>query len=230
MASLLLIDDDSALLDVTSLAFSDEGHDVRTALNGAEGRQLHAAAPADVIVSDVNMPVLDGFSLCRKIREAGDRTPIILLTSRADEIDEALGLELGADDYVTKPFSMRILLARVQSLLRREEFIRQATTSTFSTTRGNLTLDADRLQVCWKGQALVVTVSEFRLVEALTARPGIVLTRDQLLDRVRGDDSVVAQRIIDTYVRRLRRKFEFIDAEFNAIETVVGAGYRWSDR
>lgn len=231
MATILLIDDDAELLDVLAMAVEDAGHEVVTASDGITGMgQVQRTSPA-LIISDVNMPSLDGLSLCKRLRDGGDTTPIILLTSRDNEVDEALGLELGADDYVAKPFSTRVLLARVAALLRREE--RRRTPAEDDTgsrvEKGDLTLDAERLEVRWKGEGVVVTVTEFRMIEAFARRPGVVLNRDRLLDLIRGDDSVVAQRIIDTYVRRLRRKFESVDASFDKIETVIGAGYRWKD-
>lgn len=227
MPRVLLIDDDTSLLDVLALAFEDAAHDVLTAVDGADGLAKIEGQRPDAIISDVNMPGIDGFTLCRRLREAGNATPLILLTSRDSEIDEALGFELGADDYVSKPFSTRVLLARVAALLRREA--QRSGGGAFGATQvaGRLHLDAARLEVRYDDQALVTTVTEFRLLEALTSRPGVVLGRPALLERIRGDDSVVAERIIDTYVRRLRRKLETIDPQFDAIETVVGAGYRW---
>ena len=225
MARILLIDD-ASLLDMLSMACEDAGHDVLTAPDGAIGLKLATTEPVALIVSDVNMPQLDGFSLCRKLREGGSELPIILLTSRDSEIDEALGLELGADDYVAKPFSTRVLLARITALLRRHE-VRATTTATSVRSVGELTLDADRLEARFRGERFETTVTEFRLLEALTSRPGVVFSRDRLLELARGDDSIVAARIIDTYVRRLRRKIEAIDADFGAIDTVIGAGYRW---
>jgi DNA-binding response OmpR family regulator len=224
----LLIDDDASLLDVLALAFEDARYDVARARDGKAGLAAHAAARADAIVSDVNMPHVDGFSLCRTLRAANDPVPIVLLTSRDSEIDEALGLELGADDYVAKPFSTRVLLARVAALLRRDSLRASRAEAASEMVRGALRLDADRLEARWAGTLLTLTVTEFRLLEALARRPGIVLSRGQLLDQLRGDGSVVEARIVDTYVRRLRRKLEAIDARFAAIETVVGAGYRWS--
>ena len=226
MARILLIDDDPALLDVLALAFEDAGHEVLSAPDGRLGLERWEREGPDLVVSDVNMPSVDGFTLCRRIRAVDAGLPLVLLTSRDSEIDEALGLELGADDYVTKPFSTRVLLARVAALLRREA-LRRTPEPVVRRERGHLSVDAERLEVHWRSSALRVTVTEFRLVEALSHRPGVVLSRGQLLDRIRGDDSVVAERLIDTYVRRLRRKFEELDQEFQEIETVVGAGYRW---
>ncbi len=228
MAKVLLIDDDVSLLEVLGLSLGDAGHTTIQAVDGAEGvRRVHADAP-DIIVCDIGMPRFDGFSVCRQLRAAGVRTPILLLTSRDSEIDEALGLDLGADDFVTKPFSTRVLLSRVTALLRREAMAASAPEGTSAPlVAGALSLDADRLAVSYAGQPIRVTVTELRLLEALASRPGLVLSRQRLLEIVRGDDSVVADRIIDTYVRRLRRKLEAVDPTFGGIETIIGAGYRW---
>jgi len=228
MARILLIDDDASLLDALAMAFEDAGHEVLTAPDGSKGLERVKAERPDAVVSDVNMPGLDGFSLCKKLREGGNRVPFVLLTSRDNEIDEALGLELGADDYVAKPFSTRVLLARIGALLRREA-LRLAPEPERAITQGALELFPERLEVRYAGRLIAVTVTEFRLLEALVTRVGHVLSRERLLELARGDDSVVAERIIDTYVRRLRRKLEEVDPTFDRIETVIGAGYRWQD-
>ncbi|MDP2340771.1 MAG: response regulator transcription factor [Deltaproteobacteria bacterium] len=230
MARVLLVDDDAGLLEVLGFAFKDAGHVVISAADGDAGWALLGSDGPDVVVSDVNLPGLDGFSLCRKARAAGLAVPIILLTSRDSDIDEALGLELGADDYVTKPFSTRVLLARVQALLRRDALRARAPDTAEGQPPlivGRLVVDVDRVSVTWGGASIAVTVTELRLLEVLARRPGIVHSRAQLLDRIRGDESVVADRLVDTYVRRLRRKLEAVDVDFDAIETLVGAGYRW---
>jgi DNA-binding response OmpR family regulator len=226
MARILLADDDTALLEVLALAFRDAGDTVETATDGTTALEMARKSRPDAIVSDVNMPGLDGFALCRRLRADREAVPIVLLTSRDGEIDEALGLELGADDYISKPFSMRILLARVAALLRRDAMRRKDGAAAASVEAGALSLDPERLEARFKGEKLELTLTEFRLLEAFARRPGIVLSRDRLLEIVRGDDSVVVERIIDTYVRRLRRKLEAIDPAFDGIETVVGAGYR----
>ena len=228
MAKILLIDDDASLLDALSLAFEDAGHEVLTAPDGQRGYDLVKKESPAAVVSDVNMPGLDGFSRCKKLRESGSGVPLVLLTSRDNEIDEALGLELGADDYVAKPFSTRVLLARVSALLRRDA-MRAAQTAERAVTKGKLELFPERLEVRYAGAPVTVTVTEFRMLEAMASRAGMVLSRDRLLEIVRGDESVVAERIIDTYVRRLRRKLEAIDPSFDRIDTVIGAGYRWKD-
>lgn len=228
MPRVVLIDDDPSLLDVLSLAFEDAGYVVTTAPDGAQGLTAIEAHRPDAVVSDVNMPRVDGYALCRTLREAGNLVPLVLLTSRDSEIDEALGLELGADDFVTKPFSTRVLLARVGALVRREQLRAQTAASPEPRRVGPLSLDAERLDVRWRDQPIEVTVTEFRLLELLVERPGMVRSRGMILERLRGD-TVVAERIVDTYVRRLRRKLEQVDPDFASIETVVGAGYRWSE-
>ncbi len=225
---ILLADDDGALLDVLSLAFSDAGYAVQTASDGTTAFELVRREAPDAIVSDVNMPGLDGFALCRRLRAIPSAVPVVLLTSRDTEIDEALGLELGADDFVSKPFSMRVLLARVAALLRRDamRMLRHGAEPSATVRAGSFALDPDRLEARFADQLLELTLTEFRLLEALVRRPGMVLSRDRLLEIVRGDDSVVEPRIIDTYVRRIRRKLEAVDAIYDGIETVIGAGYR----
>lgn len=236
VARVLLVDDDPALLDVLSLALTEAGHAVQTAKDGMEAWQalertggVHTGAPSpQLAIVDVSMPRLDGFSLVRRVRHLGLTLPILVLTSRDDELDEALGLELGADDYVAKPFSLRVLLARVSVLLRRDEArAQQPQGAQAPLTVGRLSVDGERLEVRWGGTLVTVTVTELKLLEALARRPGVVFSRERLLSLSRGDDSVVGDRLIDTYVRRLRRKLESVDASFDRIETVVGAGYRW---
>lgn len=226
---ILLVDDDSSLLDVLSMAFEDEGYAVLRAQDGQEALVHVANSKPDIIISDVNMPKLDGFSFCRRLRDQHDETPLILLTSRDNDIDEALGLELGADDYVAKPFSTRVLVARVKSLMRRQEARAQQTEAPPENRieLGDLSLDQDRMEVVYRGESITVTVTEFRMLDGFLRRAGFVLNRERLMELARGDDSIVADRIVDTYVRRLRRKFEAIDPNFDRIETVIGAGYRW---
>jgi DNA-binding response OmpR family regulator len=234
MARILIIDDDSTLLEVLVLAFQDAGHNVTTALEGAAGLRAALEQDPDLVLTDVNMPLVDGFTLCRKLRAQGNSVPLILLTTRDNEIDEALGLDVGADDYVSKPFSTRVLLARVAALLRRSELralgargapgagLGQAEPSVRA---GRLELWPERLEVRFAGTLVETTVTEFRLLECLVRRPGVVFSRDRLLDHLRGDTAVEA-RIVDTYVRRLRRKLEAVDPDTAIIETVIGAGYR----
>ncbi len=228
MARVLVIDDDPSLLDVLSMALEEAGHDVLTAADGSAGWSRVQGDKPDVVIADVNMPGVDGFTLCRRLRERGNQVPVILLTTRDGEIDEALGLELGADDYVTKPFSMRVLLARVAALIRRDS-LKRAPGEAPAMALDGVEILPDRMEVRFHGCFVRMTLSEFRLLEALMTHPGRVLTRAQLLHHVRGDDSVVGERIVDTYVRRIRRKLQAVDARFDRIETMVGMGYRWSD-
>jgi DNA-binding response OmpR family regulator len=227
VARILLIDDDPQVLDVLALAFEDAKHEVDRAEDGLKGYDKIQQSKPELVISDVNMPGIDGFALCKKLRGEGNQVPLIILTSRDNEIDEALSLELGADDYVPKPFSTRVLLARVQSLLRREAHRMGTPTENPPLVQGDLQLDPERLEVKYRGTPITVTVTEFRLLEILARKPGIVFSRSRLLEQLRGDDTVVVERIIDTYVRRLRRKLETIDPSFDRIETLVGAGYRW---
>lgn len=231
MARILLVDDDASLLDVLTLAFEEAGHATLAARDGAAALALIRKERPETVVCDVNLPGVDGFSVCRRLREQGDPVPLILLTSRDSEIDETLGLDLGADDYLAKPFSMRVLLARVAALLRREALRRKAEgkveAETAAIGSGPLRLSPDRIEVLFHERDLPMTVTEFRLLEALVRRPGVVLSRARLLSIVRGDETVVIDRIVDTYVRRLRRKLEQIEPAFDRIETVVGAGYRF---
>ncbi|XXX72521.1 response regulator transcription factor [Sorangium sp. So ce134] len=227
MARILLVDDDASLLEVLALAFQEAGHATLSARDGTAALALLRKERPEAVVCDVNMPGLDGFSLCRRLREQGDAVPLILLTSRDSEIDETLGLDLGADDYIAKPFSMRVLLARVAALLRRDALRRKAEVEPEPIESGPLRLSPDRLEVLFHGRQVAVTVTEFRLLEALVRRPDLVLSRARLLSIVRGDDTAVVDRIVDTYVRRLRRKLEQVDPAFDRIETVIGAGYRF---
>jgi DNA-binding response OmpR family regulator len=230
MGKLLLIEDDAALASVLSLAFEDAGHVALVAKDGLEGLGRISRDRPDLVVSDVNMPRLDGFSLCRRVREAKNLVPIILLTSRDSEIDQALGLELGADDYVVKPFSTRVLLLRVSALLRRQQIRDGGAMARAVVAAGALSLDPERLEVRYRDAPVSVTLTEFRLLEALAARPGVVFSRERLLELARGDDTVVDTRLVDTYVRRLRRKLEAVEPAFDGIETVIGAGYRYKSR
>ncbi|MEZ4297044.1 MAG: response regulator transcription factor [Polyangiaceae bacterium] len=227
MARVLLIEDDRPLVLALSMAFEDAGHTVLAAHDGKDGLARVERDRPDIVICDVQLPRLDGFSLCRAVRERGDRVPFLLLTARDGEIDQALGLELGADDYVIKPASVRVLLARIHALLRRNTLAQSPEPASPILTAGELTIDRDRLEARYRGHLFETTVTELRLLEALIARPGVVCSRARLLALARGDDSIVADRLIDTYVRRLRRKIEAIDPAFDGIETVIGAGYRW---
>jgi DNA-binding response OmpR family regulator len=227
MARILLVDDDRELLEVLAVALADDGHIVEKARDGREAEARLTAGHAELIVCDVNLPGVDGFTLVKRWRERGVVVPVLMLTARDSEIDEALGLELGADDYVSKPLRIRVLLARVAALLRREQRRREPPGEGALLAAGDVTVDRERLELRHRGVLVPTTLSELRLVEALLGRPGVVCSRARLLSHVRGDDSMVDDRLIDTYVRRVRRKLQAIDPAFDGIETVTGAGYRW---
>ena len=221
---ILLVDDERDYLEMVAMSLESHGLRCVLAHDGIEARERLRAGDVDLVVSDVNMPRLDGFSLCRELRGQDATLPIILLTSRDSEIDETLGLELGADDYIAKPVSNRVLLARIRALLRRAHAVERASLSEVL-THGPLTLDEARLSVTCQGRALEgITVTEFRLLFKLAGSPGRVFTRAQLLRAMREDgDSFVAERMVDSYINRLRRKLAPHDG---LLETVVGMGYR----
>ena len=224
-AQILLVDDDRSLVDLVSLALEDVGFTVRTALDGAAGWRAFSEQPPDLAILDLVMPELDGLELCRRIRGAS-ATPVIMLTSRGDEVDRVLGLELGADDYVTKPFSTRELVARVRALLRRVRLDRDPEGDSAERRLGSLWLSQDRREVQAAGQVVTLTATEFDLLWALCGRPGVVLSRDELIDVVYGPQVLVAHRTVDTFVKRLRHKLAAANPGFTGIETVRGVGYR----
>ena len=222
----LVADDDRALVESLRLLLAGSGHVAVTATGGTEALAIAQRGDVDAIVCDINMPDLDGFSVCRELRARGIRTPLVLLTSRDSDIDEALGLDLGADDYVTKPFSPRVLLARLSALVRRTT---PADRPRIVRT-GELAIDLDRLAIELAGTPIVATLTELRMLAALVEQAGRVLSRDRLLALGRDDDAFVAPRLVDTYVARLRKKLDAACPGWGArIETVTGAGYRWRD-
>ena len=224
MTRILLADDEDDFRDMVAASLEAAGYDVVQASDGAEAIELLDDG-VDLLISDVNMPGVDGFALCREIRASGAGLPVILLTSRDSEIDEALGLDLGADDYITKPVSNRVLGARVRALLRRQA-ARGGEDESVRKQHGPMRIDSERMQV-WVGDAeLDLTVTEFRLLACFVDHPGKVLTRDRLLRSMRDDDSFVSDRMVDSYVNRLRRKIEEFAPNLEAIETVIGMGYR----
>lgn len=228
MAHILLVDDSEDLLEMVALGLSNEGYEVTTASDGEQALERLAEGSFDLLISDVNMPRLDGFGLCMQIREKDTTLPIILLTSRDTEIDEALGLDLGADDYVTKPVSNRVLAARTRALLRRGQ-ARASVEVAVALEHGPITIDVERMEVVVDGSELELTVTEFRLLHFFVEQPGKVLNRDRLLRAMRDDESFVSDRMVDSYVNRLRRKIESAAPGFDGLETVVGMGYRLRD-
>jgi DNA-binding response OmpR family regulator len=220
---LLLVDDDVALVSVLKDALEEDGFATALAHDGKKGLAAARAGGFELVVLDVMMPELDGLSVCRKLRETS-QVPVIFLTSRADDVDRITGLELGADDFVAKPFNTRELIARIRAVLRRSTA--PTASATVSVTVGALEIDEGRFEVQWKKQSVALTASEFRVLLALARQPGLVLSRDRLIDAARGEDTVITERTIDTFIKRIRQKCSAIDETFDAIETVIGVGYR----
>lgn len=228
-ATIALVDDDSNILASVSMALEAEGFKVRTFTDSAEALRSLTQKPADLLVLDIKMPRLDGMELLSRLRKTST-VPAIFLTSKDDEVDEALGLKMGADDYVRKPFSQRLLVERIRAVLRRA-----ATAPTSdevgekAMVRGDLILDPVRHMCTWRGKEVGLTVTEFLILKALAQRPGHVKSRDQLMDIAYDDNVYVDDRTIDSHIKRLRKKFRDVDGEFSSIETLYGVGYRYSE-
>lgn len=225
-----LVDDDRNILTSVSIALEAEGFKVRTYADGTEALRGIAANPVDVAVLDIKMPRMDGMELLNRLRE-NSHLPVIFLTSKDDEVDEVLGLRMGADDYITKPFSQRLLIERIRALLRREKLTGRGgeETGEQAIVRGELTLDPSRHLCTWKGGEVNLTVTEFLILKALALRPGHVKSRDQLMDAAYGESIYVDDRTIDSHIKRLRKKFKAVDDDFAQIETLYGVGYRYRD-
>jgi two-component system response regulator ChvI len=222
-----LVDDDQNILTSVSMALEAEGYNVDTYPDGVAALQGMGSHPVDLAVLDIKMPKMDGMELLGEIRKT-DQMPIIFLTSKDDEVDELMGLRMGADDYIKKPFSQRLLIERIRAILRRKDPAPEGSEDGENVLRrGDLMLDPDRHLCVWKGKEVTLTVTEFLLVEALARRPGHVKNRDQLIDAAYGENIYVEDRTIDSHVKRLRRKFRQTDKEFSEIETLYGVGYRY---
>lgn len=231
-ATIALVDDDRNILTSVSIALQTEGFLTRVYSDGETALKALIDNPPDLAIFDIKMPRMDGLELLRRLREKS-QIPVIFLTSKDDELDEALGLAMGADDYIAKPFSQRLLIARIRAILRRAE-LTQAPDGTEAEAqgpleRGRLVMDPARHRVTWGGESVTLTVTEFLILETLAQRPGIVRTRNQLMDAAYQDDIYVDDRTIDSHIKRVRRKFREVDPEFDAIETLYGAGYRFSE-
>ena len=229
-----LVDDDRNILTSVSIALQQEGFVTRVYSDPVAALKAINDNPPDLGVFDIKMPSLDGMELLRRVREFSSM-PVIFLTSKDDELDEALGLAMGADDYIAKPFSQRLLIARIRAILRRQDLERGEATATASEAepaaleRGRLMMDAARHKVRWDAKDVSLTVTEFLILEALAQRPGVVKTRNQLLDVAYSDDVYVDDRTIDSHIKRIRRKFRAVSPEFDAIETLYGVGYRFDE-
>ncbi|VAV90841.1 DNA-binding response regulator ChvI [hydrothermal vent metagenome] len=232
-ASIALVDDDRNILTSVSIAMQAEGFVTRVYSDSEAALTAIVDNPPDLGIFDIKMPKMDGLELLRKVREKSN-LPVIFLTSKDEELDEALGLAMGADDYIKKPFSQRLLIARVKSILRRSELMKSSGTENGEDTpepliRGKLEMDPARHLVKWNNDNVTLTVTEFMILETLAARPGVVKSRNQLMDAAYQDDVYVDDRTIDSHIKRLRRKFRAADPEFDAIDTLYGAGYRYTE-
>ncbi len=235
-----LVDDDRNILATVSIALQAEGFVTRLYSDGETALKALLDNPPDLAVFDIKMPKMDGMELLRRVR-AHSALPVIFLTSKDDESDEEAGLELGADDYIAKPFSLRLLIARIRAILRRAEPLREgagtpgsgepgtADPAQASIARGRLFMDPARHHVTWDGRPVSLTVTEFLILEALAARPGVIKSRNQLMDAAYPDDVFVDDRTVDSHIKRMRRKFRVVDPEFGAIDTLYGAGYSFTD-
>ena len=233
MAKITLIDDDENIVTSVSLALESHGHTVKAFYDGATGLEALESDPPDLAILDVKMPRLDGMEVLRRLRQSSN-LPVIILTSKDDEIDEILGFNLGADDYIHKPFSQRLLIERVRAVLRRANpddnpATGPADTATKTLKRGRLTLDPARHDCLWEGRPVRLTVTEFLLLQSLAQRPGFVKSRDNLMDAAYEDQVYVDDRTIDSHIKRMRKKFREVDPEFDAIETLYGVGYRYRE-
>ncbi|NBO20169.1 MAG: DNA-binding response regulator, partial [Proteobacteria bacterium] len=220
--TIALVDDDRNIITSVAMSLESEGFEVRTFPDGEEALRGLTQRPADLAVLDIKMPRLNGMELLQKLRQSNTTMtmPVIFLTSKDEEVDEIMGLRMGADDYITKPFSQRLLLERIRALLRREQIRQQPASADPAAVmvRGELMLDSGRHVCTWKGKNVDLTVTEFLLVKALAQRPGHVKNRDQLMDAAYGESIYVDDRTIDSHVKRLRKKFRAVDDDFSQIE------------
>ena len=206
MPKIALVDDDRNILTSVSLTLEAEGYTVATYTDGASGLEGLTADRPDLAILDIKMPRMDGMELLRRLRQKSD-VPVIFLTSKDEEIDELFGLKMGADDFITKPFSQRLLVER-----------------------GSLVMDEERHTCTWKGQRVTLTVTEFLILQALALRPGVVKSRNALMDAAYDDQVYVDDRTIDSHIKRLRKKFKAVDDDFEMIETLYGVGYRFKEQ
>ena len=232
MSKIALVDDDRNILTSVSMTLEAEGFEVETYNDGQSELDAFNRMLPDMAVLDIKMPRMDGMELLQRLRQKTNM-PIIFLTSKDDEINEILGLRMGADDYVKKPFSQRLLVERIRTLLRRNEVLDGAiipeTEETKVMVRGELVMDPLRNSVSWKGKHVTLTVTEFLLLQALAQRPGFVKSRGQLMDVAYDDQIYVDDRTIDSHIKRLRKKMRTVDDDFTAIETLYGIGYRYNE-
>jgi two-component system response regulator ChvI len=239
MLTIALVDDDRNILTSVSIALEAEGYKVETYTDGASALDGLLARPPQLAIFDIKMPRMDGMELLRRLRQKSD-IPVIFLTSKDEEIDELFGLKMGADDFITKPFSQRLLVERVKAVLRRVSSREAAAASgsapkngavlqARSLERGQLAMDQERHTCTWKGEPVTLTVTEFLILHSLAQRPGVVKSRDALMDAAYDEQVYVDDRTIDSHIKRLRKKFKMVDTDFDMIETLYGVGYRFRE-
>jgi two-component system response regulator ChvI len=230
MPTIALVDDDRNILASVSIALEAEGYRIMTYSDGNTALEGFSSTPPDLAILDIKMPRMDGVELLRRLRQKSD-LPVIFLTSKDDEIDELFGFKIGADDFIRKPFSQRLLVERVKVVLRRAGG-KPATGSTVpakALERGQLHVDPERHACTWKGEPVKLTVTEFLIVQSLASRPGVVKSRDALMDAAYDDHVYVDDRTIDSHIKRVRRKFKAVDDAFDMIDTLYGVGYRFKE-
>jgi two-component system, OmpR family, response regulator ChvI len=230
-STVVLVDDERGILTSLRMALEAEGYKVRIYNDGVEALEGLTEEPADIGVFDIKMPRMDGMELLRRVRQMSDM-PVIFLTSKDEEIDELFGLKMGADDYIAKPFTQRLVVERVKAILRRSQPKDQTSTATEAARileRGKLKLDPERHTCHWDNKPVTLTVTEFLILQALATRPGVVKTRDALMDAAYDDQVYVDDRTIDSHIKRLRKKFKQSDDDFDVIETLYGVGYRFKE-
>ena len=226
---IVLVDDDRNITTSVSMALEAEGFTVKIFNDGEAGLEGISHEKPNLAVLDVKMPRMDGLELLENIRKDDQNLPVIFLTSKDDEIDQVLGLRMGADDYITKPFSQRLLIERIRTLLRRQKLQVETTTQSKTIDLGDMILDDDRYLCAWKGEPINLTVTEYLLIKSLASNPGHVKSRDQLIEAAYGETIYVDDRTIDSHIKRVRQKFKKSDKEFDRIEAVYGAGYKFSE-
>ena len=231
MPTIALVDDDRNILTSLRMVLEAEGYKTQTYNDGASALDGLSDNPPDLAILDIKMPRMDGMELLRRLRQRSE-LPVIFLTSKDDEVDELLGLRMGADDYIKKPFSQRLLIERIRALIRRGELAREREEPQGEPVivRGQLILDPVRHLCTWSGAPVELTVTEFLILKSLAHRPGHVKNRDQLMDAAYGEHIYVDDRTIDSHIKRLRKKFKAVDTDFAQIETLYGVGYRYRDR
>jgi len=231
MPTIALVDDDRNILTSLRMALESEGYSTQTYNDGASALEGLTGSPPDMAILDIKMPRMDGMELLRRLRQMTEM-PVIFLTSKDEEIDELFGLKMGADDYIRKPFSQRLLVERVKAVLRRaqpREASAAATDSAKVLERGKLKLDSERHTCEWDAKQVTLTVTEFLILQSLAQRPGVVKSRDALMDAAYDDQVYVDDRTIDSHIKRLRKKFKLVDDSFDVIETLYGVGYRFKE-